>query len=91
MAIFSEQIKSSCIRGYINIHGVILILFMIVVRNKIIKRNVNPLHDFVIIYLYIFRQRRRESERETSMCGLSLTRPLMGTWSATQACALTGN
>ena len=25
------------------------------------------------------------------MCGLSLTRPLLETWPATRACALTGN
>ena len=29
--------------------------------------------------------------RETSMCGCLSHTPLLGTWPATQACALTGN
>ena len=48
--------------------------------------------------LFIFREigEGREKERETSMCQrdinqLPLARPLLGTWPATQACALTGN
>ena len=48
--------------------------------------------------LFIFREigEEREKERETSMCQrdinqLPLARPLLGTWPATQACALTGN
>ena len=44
-------------------------------------------------YLFIFRQRRRrEKERKRNVnAWLPLTRPLLGTWPATQACALTGN
>ena len=48
------------------------------------------LKDF--IYLFIFRERRREGEREggKQQCVVaSLT--LLGTWPATQACALTEN
>ena len=48
--------------------------------------------------LFIFRKRGREEERgrETSLCErymdrLPLTHPLLGTWPATRACALTGN
>ena len=41
---------------------------------------------------FIFRERGREGGwkrgKETSMCGC-LSRPLLGTWPATQACALT--
>ena len=43
-------------------------------------------------YLFIFRERGREGEREGNInVWLPLMRPLLGTWSATQACALTGN
>ena len=43
------------------------------------------------IYL-IFRERGREGERERNINRwMPLARPLLGTWPATQACALTGN
>ena len=44
------------------------------------------------IYLLVFRERGKEGERERSIkvC-LPLAYPLLGTWPATQACALTGN
>ena len=53
----------------------------------------------MFIHPFIFREREREGGREeekTAMCEryidyLSLARPQMGTRSATQACALTGN
>ena len=42
--------------------------------------------------LFIFKQRGGEGEREgNSSVWLPLTRPALGTWPATQACALTGN
>ena len=44
-------------------------------------------------YLFIFREgvgREKESERNTNVW-LSVVCPLLGTWPATQACALTGN
>ena len=52
------------------------------------------LKDF--IYLFLERGEGREKERERNMCErninqLPLTRPQLGTWRATQACALTGN
>ena len=47
-----------------------------------------------VLFIYLFRQRGREGgregERETSVWW-SLAHPLLGTWTATQACALTGN
>ena len=45
------------------------------------------------IYLFIFRNgEKREKERERNIhVWLPLARPLLGTWPATQACALTGN
>ena len=46
---------------------------------------------FLRLYLFIFIERGREGERETLMCGLPLSLPLLGTWPTTQACALTGN
>ena len=44
-------------------------------------------------YLFIFREKGREGEREGKTCNvqLPLEHPLLGAWSATQACALTGN
>ena len=45
----------------------------------------------IFIYLFIFRQRVREKERETSICGYLSSKPLLGTWSATQAGAMIGN
>ena len=54
------------------------------------------LYIFLRFYLFIFRERRREGERETLMCEryinrLPLTCPQLGTRPTTQACALTGN
>ena len=49
---------------------------------------------FLKKYLFIFRERRREGEREGEkhQCVVaSLVRPLLGTWPETQACALTRN
>ena len=41
---------------------------------------------------YLFLQRGREEERERNISvWLHLTRPLLGTWPATEACALTVN
>ena len=46
--------------------------------------------DFV--YLFLERGDGREKERERNISRLlTLVRPLLGTWPATQACALTGN
>ena len=46
--------------------------------------------DFV--YLFLERGEGREKERERNISRLlTLVRPLLGTWPATQACALTGN
>ena len=51
---------------------------------------------FFRFYLFIFRERAREVEREGEKhrCvreRLPLACPQLGTWPATQACALTGN
>ena len=44
------------------------------------------------VYLYLERQEGREKERERNInLWLPLLRPLLGTWPATQACAVTGN
>ena len=43
-------------------------------------------------YLFTFRQRGREGEREGNISvWLPLRRPLLGTWPATQTCSLTGD
>ena len=47
---------------------------------------------FQRFYLFIFRERGREEDRGRNInVWLPLTCPLLGTWPATQACALTGN
>ena len=44
------------------------------------------------IYLFLDRGKGvRKGGTEASMCGCLLLTPLLGTWPATQACALTGN
>ena len=42
------------------------------------------------LFLYLLLERRERRERNINVW-LPLTRPLLGTWPATQACALTGN
>ena len=50
---------------------------------------------FFFFFFFFFRKRAREEEREGEgeehQCVKHLMRPLLGTWPATQACALTGN
>ena len=50
------------------------------------------MHRFVYLrfYLFIFREREGEREEEKPQC-VPLVCPPLGTWPATQACALTGN
>ena len=46
----------------------------------------------LFIYLFLERGKGREKERERNITVWSpLMCPLLGTWPATQACALTGN
>ena len=43
-------------------------------------------------YLFIFREGEEKKKEEKNInVWLPLERPLLGTWPATQACALTGN
>ena len=56
-------------------------------RSESKKRKI--LEDF--IYVFIFRERKREEREGNINVWLPLMRPLLGTWPATQACALTGN
>ena len=47
---------------------------------------------FLRFYLFISREKGKEKERERNISvWLPVTCPLLGTWPATQACALTGN
>ena len=49
-------------------------------------------HVNSILLLFLERGKGREKERERNInVWLPLTCPLLGTWPATQACALTGN
>ena len=46
----------------------------------------------IFIYLFLEKGEGREKERQRNInVWLHLTRPLVGTWPATQACALTAN
>ena len=45
----------------------------------------------IFICLFLERGQGRERGRETSMCGCLSHAPYLGTWPATQSCALTGN
>ena len=52
----------------------------------------NLLKKILFIYLFLEGEDRKEKERERSFnVWLPLAHPLLGTWSTTQACALTGN
>ena len=48
---------------------------------------------FKILFIFIFREKGKEGEREEGKhkCVVASQYPLLGTWPATQACALTGN
>ena len=52
------------------------------------------MEQFIVIFkkiVFIFRERGREEEREINIhMEWPLVCPLLGTWPATQACALTG-
>ena len=55
------------------------------------KMAMPPLFCF-LRFLFIFRERGKEGERERNInVWVPFTRPLLRTWPATQACALTGN
>ena len=70
-----------------------------VIRNnhtlgRIVKHWFFPLFILKILFLFRFLERGdgRKKERERNInVWLPLTHPLLGTWPATQACALTGN
>ena len=54
----------------------------------------NSKYFFILFFKdFIFKRGRREGEREAEKhhVWLPLMRPILGTWLATQACALTGN
>ena len=47
---------------------------------------------FQDLFIYLFLESKRKGGREKNIkVWLLLKRPLLGTWPATQACALTGN
>ena len=49
-------------------------------------------HFFFKDFIYLFLERGREGQRERNInVWMPLVRPLLWTWPATQACALTGN
>ena len=58
--------------------------------HRLIFQLTEALHFFKKDFIYLFREREEEKERNINVW-LSLMRPLLGIWPATQACALTGN
>ena len=57
-----------------------------------VTSNSRHLHFSKRFYLFVFRERVTERQRERNInVGLPLACPLLGTWPETQACALTGN
>ena len=65
-------------------------LYMAVVL--VILKNVSKETFFKRFYLFLDREEGREKEGERNInVWLPLTHPLLGTWPATQACALMGN
>ena len=57
-------------------------------------KNMNISTPWTLKILFIFRERGRQGERERERninVWLPLARPLLGTWPATEACALTRN
>ena len=60
--------------------------------SPIIQNKIHGDTFFERFYLFLQREEGREKKRERNITvWLPLTCPLLGTWSATQACALTGN
>ena len=47
--------------------------------------------EFIFLRVYLFILRQRARMREKLQCVVASHAPLMGTWPASQACALTGN
>ena len=89
----SELILVTCLfLSMCSFHLGYLICFSIVVHNIL---SYNPFYFiFKRFYLFIFRESGMEGEweGEKNQCVVvSLICPLLGTWPATQACALTGN
>ena len=58
---------------------------------KKVEKSINN-HFFRILFIYFREGEGREKERErNNTVWFPLVHPHMGTWPATQACALTGN
>ena len=72
---------------------IFLLVFSIHIEFYNYKGILQSFFFFLRFYLFIFREEKagRQSGRETSMCGCFLCAPQLGTWPATQACALTEN
>ena len=68
----------------------VLLLWRILTKICICFRK--HLNIFLKIFIYFtFRERGKEKEERNINVWLPLLHPLLGTWPATQACALTGN
>ena len=58
--------------------------------NKTLQIYFSVLNYFIYLFLERGEGREKDRERNINVC-LPLTHPLLGTWPATQVCALTGN
>ena len=77
---------------FLQAQHVLKIMCIIFYLTDYIRRNYSNRCIFKIFYLFLERGEGREKKRERNInVWLPLTRPLLGTWPATQACALTGN
>ena len=67
--------------------------YIIVVQYFVFLKNLTLMRTVTFYLFYFFREKRRERGREGENINVwvPLTHPLLGTWSSTQACALTGN
>ena len=85
LQLLSRDLEKSLNKYVYWIHHLSSILFFIMSQTPYLL-------FFKRFYLFIFKGGERENERErNSSVWLPLMRPLLGAWTATQACALTGN
>ena len=87
-----RSLPSFCWTGYIQSNLFFFLYYRLHFTTFLLSVYLFLLPIKCFIYLFIFGQRRRETEREERNISvlLPLMCPLLGTWPAAQACALTG-
>ena len=77
--------------GYGTVYALLYGLFqLLAIMDKNVRNILTQFFKKIYLVLDGGGQREKERERNTNVW-LPLTWPLLGTWPATQACALTGN